>query len=151
VRTLSYRTEMAIGSAPEDVFDFCSDLRSELRWNPKVKYVKKLTDGPVGVGTRYRAPWANSGPTAVQVTHFDRPRIWETNAKARAMGIRFQGTVADAAPGARYTAKLELQPKGLAWLVAPLALLAMRRQDQKNMRRIREALESTTAEGKEAP
>ncbi len=60
------------------------------------------------------------------------------------MGIRFQGTVSDAAPGARYTATLELHPRGLAWLVAPLALLAMRRQDQTNMRRIRAALESPT-------
>jgi hypothetical protein len=32
----------------------------------------------------------------------------------------------------------------MARLVAPLALLAMRRQDQKNMHRIREALESST-------
>jgi hypothetical protein len=59
------------------------------------------------------------------------------------MGIRFRGTVSDAVPGARYTASLELQPRRLAWLVAPLALLAMRRQDQKNMQRIREALESS--------
>jgi hypothetical protein len=60
------------------------------------------------------------------------------------MGIRFQGTVTEAAPGARYIAYLEFQPRGLAWLMAPLALLAMRRQDQKHMHRIREALESTT-------
>jgi len=112
--------------------------------NPKVKYVEKLTDGPVGVGTRYRARWSNRGPSAVEVVQFDRPRRWETTAKARGMSIRFQGTVTDAAPGARYTAYLELQPKRLARLVAPLALLAMRRQDQKNMHRIRQALESTT-------
>jgi hypothetical protein len=60
------------------------------------------------------------------------------------MGIRFQGTVTDAAPGARYTAELELHPKGLARLEAPLALLAMRRQDQQNMHHIKEALESNT-------
>lgn len=141
---LSYRTETVIRRAPEDVFDYCSDLRSELQWNPKAKYVEKLTDGPVGVGTRYRARWANSGPTAVEVIQFDRPRSWETNAKARGMGVRFRGTVTDAGSGARYTADLELHPRGLAWLVAPLALLAMRRQDQQHMRRIRDALESTT-------
>jgi hypothetical protein len=141
---LSYRTEILIRRPPEDVFEFCSNLRSELRWNPKVKYVEKLSDGPVGVGTRYRAQWSNSGPTAVEVVHFDRPRSWETHAKARGMGIRFRGTVTDAAPGARYTADLELQPRRLAWLIAPLALVAMRRQDHKNMHRIREALESTT-------
>jgi hypothetical protein len=106
--------------------------------------VEKLTHGPVGVGTRYRARWANSGPTAVEIVGFDRPRSWETHAKARGMAIRFRGTIADAAPGARYTAYLELRPKCLAWLVAPLALLAMRRQDQQHMHRIREALESST-------
>jgi uncharacterized protein YndB with AHSA1/START domain len=144
MRALSYSTETVIRRSPEDVFDYCSDLRSELRWNPKVKCVEKLTDGPVGVGTRYRARWSGSGPTAVEVIRFDRPRRWETTTKARGMNIRFQGTVTDTAPGARYTASLELQPEGLARLVAPLALLAMRRQDQQHMHRIREALESST-------
>jgi uncharacterized protein YndB with AHSA1/START domain len=143
MRALTYRTETVIRRSPTDVFEFCSDLRSELQWNPKVKYIEKLTDGSVGVGTRYRARWANSGPTTVEVVAFDRPRSWETNTTARGVGIRFQGTVTDAAPGARYTASLELHPKGLAWLVAPLALLAMRRQDQQNMHRIREALEAS--------
>jgi uncharacterized protein YndB with AHSA1/START domain len=77
---LAYRTETTIRRPPEDVFDYCSDLRSELQWNPKVKYVEKVTDGPVGVGTRYRAQWANSGPTTVEVVQFDRPRRWKTNA-----------------------------------------------------------------------
>ena len=142
MRALSYSTDMVIRRSPEDVFDFCSDLRSELQWNPNAKYIEKVTDGSVGVGTRYRARWSNSGPTAVEVVAFDRPRRWETTATARGMGVRFRGTVTDAAPGARYTASLELHPSRLAWLVAPLALLAMRRQDQQNMQRIRQALES---------
>jgi uncharacterized protein YndB with AHSA1/START domain len=140
----AYSTQTVIRRPPQDVFDYCSDLRSELQWNPRVKYVEKLTDGPVGVGTRYRARWANSGPTAVEVVQFDRPHSWQTNATARGMSIRFQGTVTDAGPGTRYSAYLKLQPRRLAWLVAPLALLAMRRQDQQNMDRIREALESST-------
>ena len=144
VRALSYHTETVIRRSPEDVFEFCSDLRSELQWNPKVKHVEKVTDGPVGVGTRYRAQWSNSGPTTVQVVAFDRPRSWETHATARGMRIWFRGTVTDAASGSRYIASLELLPRRLAWLVAPLALLAMRRQDQKNMDRIRQALESST-------
>ena len=145
MRALSYRIETVIRRSPEDVFDFCSDLRSELQWNPKVEYIEKLTDGPVGVGTRYSARWSGSGPTTVEIVAFDRPRGWETTTSARGMVIRFRGTVTDAAPGAHYTAYLELHPKGLAWLVAPLALLAMRRQDQQNMHRIREAVESSTA------
>jgi deazaflavin-dependent oxidoreductase (nitroreductase family) len=145
MRSLSYSTETVIRRAPEDVFNYCSDLRSELEWNPNVRYVEKLTNGPIGIGTRYRAQWSNTGPTTVEVVQFDRPRSWETYAKARGMGVRFRGAVTDAAPGARYTAYLELQPKRLARMVAPLALLAMRRQDQKNMHHIKEALESSAA------
>jgi uncharacterized protein YndB with AHSA1/START domain len=144
MRALAYRTEIVIRRPPEEVFEFCSDLRSELRWNPKAKYVEKLTDGPVGVGTRYRARWATSGPTTVEIVAFDRPRSWETTTTARGMDIWFHGAVTKAGPGARYTADLALHPRGLAWLVAPLALLAMRRQDQQHMHRIREALEATT-------
>jgi uncharacterized protein YndB with AHSA1/START domain len=145
MNALTYSIERVIRRPAEDVFDYCSDLRSELGWNPKVKYVEKLTDGPVGVGTRYRARWANSGPTAVEVVQFDRPRTWETHAKARGMSIRFRGTVAEAPAGARYTASLALHPRRLARLVAPLALRAMRRQDQRNMQRISEALEAGPA------
>jgi deazaflavin-dependent oxidoreductase (nitroreductase family) len=144
MRALAYRTQTVIHRPPAEVFEFCSDLRSELQWNPKAKYIEKLTDGPVEVGTRYRARWANSGPTTVEIVQFNRPHMWETNATAKGMAIRFQGTVTDAGPGARYTADLELHPTGLAWLIAPLALLAMRRQDQQHMHRIRQALESST-------
>jgi uncharacterized protein YndB with AHSA1/START domain len=100
MRALAYRTETVIRRSPEEVFDFCSDLRSELQWNPKAKYVEKLTHGPVGVGTRYRARWSNSGPTAVEVVAFDRPRSWETTTRARGMVIRFRGTVTDGPRGA---------------------------------------------------
>ena len=144
MKALSYSSQTVIRRSPEEVFEFCSDLRSELQWNPKAKYVEKLTDGPVGLGTHYRAQWSNTGPTTVEVVRFDHPRSWETYATARGMGVRFQGIVTDAAPGARYSAYLELQPKRLAWLLAPLALLAMRHQDQRNMQHIKKALESST-------
>jgi hypothetical protein len=61
VSALAYRIETVIRRAPEDVFDYCSDLRSEPQRNPKAKYVEKLTGGPVGVGTRYRARWPTAG------------------------------------------------------------------------------------------
>jgi hypothetical protein len=35
-----------------ELFDFAVDLRNELRWNPKVEHMVKITDGPIGVGTR---------------------------------------------------------------------------------------------------
>lgn len=37
----------------EDVFSFVADFRNMPRWNYFVTRVDKLTDGPIGVGTRF--------------------------------------------------------------------------------------------------
>lgn len=145
--TLAYTKATVIRRSPEDVFDFCSDLRNELEWNPSARSIEKLTDGPVGVGTRYRAQWSNTGPVMVEVVRFDPPRTWETRSRARGLRVKFRGTVEPTASGARYVVHLDLQPRGLAMLYAPLALVAMRRQDIENMRRIRERLESRPTRG----
>jgi hypothetical protein len=46
--TLSYSTEAIIRRPLEDVFDFCSDLRNELTWNPNARSVTKPTDQCTG-------------------------------------------------------------------------------------------------------
>ena len=51
--------------------DFLADLRHELDWNLDAKQVEKLTDGPVAVGTRFRAQWARTQPTDVEVIRYD--------------------------------------------------------------------------------
>jgi len=47
--------------------------------------------------------------------------------------------------GTGYSAQMVLKPKGLARLYAPLALLAMRRQESTNLRLIKETLEARPA------
>ena len=37
----------------EDTFDFISDFRHASLWDPRTRTVKKLTDGPIGQGTRF--------------------------------------------------------------------------------------------------
>jgi hypothetical protein len=47
--------EIVIDRRPEDVFDFVADEENEPRYNPQMRLAKKLTDGPIGVGTTFRA------------------------------------------------------------------------------------------------
>ena len=51
---------------PEAAFDYLSDHRSELEWNPRAELMEKITDLPVGVGTRYRAKWKSSPEVEVE-------------------------------------------------------------------------------------
>lgn len=139
---LSYVVEDVIEASPVEVFDFCSDLRNELVWNPNAEQVDKLTDGPVGLGTRFRARWANAGEVIVEVFEFDRPKRWATRSVARGMEVVFRGAVSEENGRTRYVARMEVRPRGLAWLYAPLALLAMHRQDITNMSLIKRAVEA---------
>jgi hypothetical protein len=60
-----------IARTPHDVFDFLADQGNEVLWNPDCVSMEKLTDGPVGVGTRFRAKW-KQGPAVESVcTRFD--------------------------------------------------------------------------------
>ena len=70
------RNSVVLRCSPEVVFDYLSDHRSELEWNPKCRSMEKLTEGPVGVGTRYRAKWTSGPFVELETVAFDRPRAW---------------------------------------------------------------------------
>jgi len=69
-----------IRCTPEEASGYLSDHRSELGWTPGIESIGKLTDGPVGQGTRYQAKW-KSAPEAVEVEAiaYDRPHGWSVH------------------------------------------------------------------------
>jgi hypothetical protein len=141
---LSYSVEENFDRALAEVFDFCSDLTNEAKWNPGIERVEKLTDGPVGVGTRFEAKWTNTRPILVEVVGFDRPTMWETRSQSGGLEITVRGTLSQADGGTRCQTRLTVKAKGLARLYAPLAVLAMRRGEPGNLRAIKEVLEATS-------
>jgi hypothetical protein len=46
--------EIILNRSAEEVFDFVADERNEPCYNPRMLSVKQITDGPIGVGTRFR-------------------------------------------------------------------------------------------------
>ena len=63
---------MDIRRRPDDAFDYGSDHRHEPEWNPMMKRIEKLTDGPVDAGTRYVAEFATGLPMIMECTRFSR-------------------------------------------------------------------------------
>ena len=141
---LFYIRETVIRGPVDVVFAFCSDLRNELRWNPDARSVELLSAGSLGVGTRFRAKWRGAPSTVVELVRFDPPRSWETKARSMGMEARTAGSVEPVDGGSRYRIRVELRPRGFSRLLAPLVLFTMRRQESRNMDRIRQAIEATT-------
>lgn len=135
-----------VACTPEELFDYCVDIRNELEWNPAAKSMEKLTEGPVGVGTKFLARWKGA-PSAIEVTclEFERPRRW-VHDNGGPIAVTFTGTVEPAGAGSLLRVRFDARPRGWFRLVFPAFVVMARRQEKANMTRLREAVERRTGE-----
>jgi uncharacterized protein YndB with AHSA1/START domain len=116
--------EIVINRPVEEVFDFVADERNEPRYNPRLLRVEKLSPGPVGLGSRFRAEMRTRPRPMEMTTEFtgyERPRRLASTTRMSRMDIR--GTLSfDPVPGGtRMRWSWELEPHGLLKLMTPLA------------------------------
>jgi uncharacterized protein YndB with AHSA1/START domain len=132
----------------EDVFDYLSDLGNEVRWNPDCLSMEQLTDGAVGVGTRFRAKWKQGPVIFPEVTAYVRPRTWtyvNGGSIACALTITLEPT---SSGGTRLTSRGLWSANGFARLFFPVFIRSMRKAEVEvvaNARRALEAYEDRTA------
>ena len=133
--------QTTVGCTPEQLFDSCVDIRNELEWNPTAVSMEKVTEGPIGVGTKFLARWKGA-PSAVEVTcmEFERPRRW-VHDNGGPIAVTFTGTVEPAQGGSRLSVQFDARPRGWFRLMFPAFLVMARRQEKANMTRLRQALE----------
>ena len=116
--------EIVIGRPVDVVFDYVADQSNEPRYNPRMVRAEKVTQGPVGKGTRFRSAVRAGGRTAdllCEITACDRPRLLEsftTMAQADfSYTLRFE-------PASRGSTRMRwsgrIRPKGGYRLLGPL-------------------------------
>jgi uncharacterized protein YndB with AHSA1/START domain len=138
------RSQTTIARPIEEVFDFAVDLRNELQWNPKVESMVKLTDGPVGVGTRMSGKWTKSKQIELECTRFDRPHSW-TWVNGGPVSVTLSITLTEVAEGTRLDSSFDARPNGLFRLVFPIFIRMMRKEEAENMVHLKAHLEAGTA------
>jgi uncharacterized protein YndB with AHSA1/START domain len=134
------RNSVVVRRAPDEVFDYLSDLRAELEWNPRCEVMEKLTEGPVGLGTRYRAKWKSSPYVEVETVAFDRPHSWTAH-NGGPIEVTFSCRVEPVPEGTLLRAEFEPTPHGWFRLIFPIFLAVIRREEKANMGHLRDALE----------
>jgi uncharacterized protein YndB with AHSA1/START domain len=125
----------------EEVFDFAVDLRNEFKWNPKVRAMSKLTDGPIGLGTRMAAKWTMSGHIEPECTEYERPYLW-TWANGGPIAVTVTVTLSEEAGGTRLRAAFDARAHGPARLLFPVFVRIMRKEEARNMGYLKACLES---------
>lgn len=126
--------EIVINRPVEEVFDFVADERNEPRYNPRMRRAEQISDGPIGVGTRFRAETVSIGRTVeivIEFTGYERPRRLEEIAHVSSMDL--QGSLRfDPVPeGNRMRWSWDLEPRGILKPMSPLVARMGRRQEQR--------------------
>ena len=134
------RNSTMIRCTPEQAFDYLSDMRNELEWNPAAESIEKLTDGPVGVGTRFRAKWKGGPPVEVVMLRYDRPDAWEGH-NGGPLEVAFRARLEPVTEGTQLSVEFDARPHGWFRVAFPLLLPGLRRGEKANMTYVREALE----------
>ncbi len=131
---------VVVRCTPEEAFDYLSDHRSELEWNPTCQVMEKITNGPVGAGTKYRAKWRLSPVVELEILEYDRPRGWKVH-NGGALEVTMTTRVEPTREGTRLFTRFDVRPHGPLKLIFPIMLRMLRAGEKANMTHIREALE----------
>ncbi len=137
--------EIIIHRPIETVFDFVADARNEPRYNPRMLRAEKVSDGPIGPGTRFRSEVSSMGRTtewAIQITAYDRPRRLESFVHSSAMDIQGTQTFDYVEGGTRMRWLWEMKLHSVLKLMTPLVRRMGQRMEERNWRSLKQYLEA---------
>ncbi len=138
--------EIIINRPVEEVFDFVADESNEPRYNPRMLRAEQISQGPIGLGTRFRAELETMGrtmPMIVEFTGYERP--WRLGSVTRSSMMETEGALAfESVPGGtRMRWSWEVRPRGALRLMAPVVGVIGRRQEQSIWGNLKRLVESS--------
>jgi uncharacterized protein YndB with AHSA1/START domain len=144
--------EIVIGRPIEEVFDFVADERNEPTFNARMLRAEKVTQGPIGTGTRFLATMKSMGRTfdiTIEYTAYQRPTRLGSTSSTSSADTRGALTFEPHPGGTRMRWSWDVEPKGVSKLLTPLINRMGTHQEEviwTNLRRLLEAM-PTTATG----
>jgi uncharacterized protein YndB with AHSA1/START domain len=82
--------DIVIDRPPEEVFDVVADTSTEPRHNPRMHHAEQITNGPIGVGTRFHAETASMGrpvDMVIEITDYHRPHSLSSTTHMSSMNL----------------------------------------------------------------
>jgi Polyketide cyclase / dehydrase and lipid transport len=137
--------EIVIHRPIEVVFDFVADERNEPLYNAALLSSDKVTDGPVGVGTRFHATHKSSRRPVemeVEITTHDRPNRVASRTSMAWSEIEGELVFESEGDATRMRWAWDVRPKGIFNLLRPLVAAIGRRSENECWTGLKRYLES---------
>ena len=140
--------EILINQSVELVFDYVADQRNEPVYNPRMLHSEKITDGPIGLGSRFRAT-AQSGRRAIEmlieVTDYQRPSRFGSRTTMSSADVDGGLTFEPVNGATRMSWSWDVRPRGSLRFLAPLVARLGRRQERAIWTALKDHLEGPQA------
>jgi uncharacterized membrane protein len=136
---------ITIDKPVEDVFAFTTDIEKLTKWSSVFKSVKRLSDGPVGIGTKDELTVEFAGQkieTTTEVTAYDPPNRYAY--KSISGPLPFENTVlfTPAGTGTKVDLILEGEPEGLFKLAGPVFQPLAKKQLEDQLKTLKKVIEA---------
>jgi hypothetical protein len=143
---------MHLDARVDEAFDFMADVGNELAWNPDVKSVRRLDDGPVAAGTEWEGVYRGMGSMRVRLDEYDplRRLVFSTTGSRMDMRFSFDFAVGAERATTDVTANADITPRGATKLAGPLLGVMMRRTMSKRPEQISAGLRAARDEKRDA-
>jgi hypothetical protein len=134
-----------IARPPAEVFDFLADMANAPKVSPVSLRVEKLTDGPVGVGTRYRETRLmdrKEHQVELEVTTSAPPIGYAVRNVTEGVETVYHYYLGPEGAGTRVRLVAEVSASGLKKAIVPMLVGILKREDGDHLTRMKAAMES---------
>jgi carbon monoxide dehydrogenase subunit G len=140
---MEFLNTITIERSPHDVFVFVSDMENVPKWNYAIVETRRISDGPVRVGTTYRQVRSlpSRSEETLQVIELDPDRRFAVHG---GLGP-FEGTLTyefeEIGGSTRLTNRADLEARGIMKLAAPIVSGRVREAVAANLGTLKQLLE----------
>jgi hypothetical protein len=140
-----FENTVTITRPVEEVFTYLADAGNLPQWNYAIEQTRKISPGPVGVGTLYRQTRTLPGRSQedFEIVVFRPPGQLALDGTSGPFRARASYLLEPAASGTKLTSKWDLQPTSASLrLLGPLAIPTVKSAVAENLRTLKQILEN---------
>lgn len=134
-----------IAKPPKEVFEMISNPANGSKFVDNIKESKKLTDGPIGVGTKFhetRIMGGKEASTDLLISAYEPNKHVGISSEAEGIKVEYHFHLEPEGKGTRVKWVCELEASGLRKMMLPMVAGIMKKEDGNHLKKLKAHLEA---------
>jgi hypothetical protein len=143
---ISFCIDIVINRPVETVFAFVSDGQNARQWNPELLEAKPLSDGPMGVGTKFQMTYLlpiGRVENVHEVLEYKADECLAVQIISSQLPINYRCLFTPSAGGTQLSLTTAVKTDGMAAMLAPLVVPRLKQRLTENLNTLKKLLEAS--------